>query len=89
MADMRTNLKDILDRVKGTHERIAVTRHGEVDAILISPDDLYAIEETLEILSDPEEMAAIRQAKAELDRGEGIPLDVVLREEEQRRRKAS
>ena len=53
MADLQANLKDLLDQVKSTHERYVITRHGEPDAVLMSVEDLEALEETLEILGLP------------------------------------
>jgi len=43
---------------------IAVTRHGRVAAFLISKDRVEAMIETMEILSDPEAMRAIREFEA-------------------------
>ncbi|HEX6547582.1 MAG TPA: type II toxin-antitoxin system Phd/YefM family antitoxin, partial [Candidatus Dormibacteraeota bacterium] len=40
------------DRVERQHERIVVTRNGRPSIVLISPDDLESLEETLAILSD-------------------------------------
>jgi PHD/YefM family antitoxin component YafN of YafNO toxin-antitoxin module len=40
--------------------------------VLIGYDDLVALEETLEILSDPEAMADIRQSRSEVDRGDVV-----------------
>jgi antitoxin YefM len=41
---------------------VTVTRNGRPAAIILSPDDLAQLEETLEILSDPEALADIREA---------------------------
>ena len=43
--------------------------------MIISPDDLEALEETLSILSDPKAMRAIRKAEAELDLGDVVTAD--------------
>lgn len=84
MNEARRDLKSILDRVKTTHERFAITRHGEVDAVVMSPDDLDSLLETLDVLKDSDLMNDIREARAELARGEGVPLDEVLREMNER-----
>lgn len=80
IADARANLRDLMDRVQNGHARFTITRNGEPGAVLISQDELDSLEETLDILSDPEEVAAIRQGMAEADRGELHPLEDVLRE---------
>jgi len=54
---------------------VTVTRNGRPVAVLVSPDDLDSLEETLAVLSDPEALAEIRQARDELERGEGVKLD--------------
>ncbi len=46
------------------HERVTVTRNGRPAAVILSPDDLAQLEETLEILGDPEALADIREADA-------------------------
>jgi prevent-host-death family protein len=79
-AEARANLKTLLDNVEGTHQRYLITRNGHPGSVLMSLEDLEALEETLEILSDAAEVAAIREGLAELDRGEGIPLEQVQRE---------
>ncbi|MBT0769058.1 type II toxin-antitoxin system Phd/YefM family antitoxin [Kineosporia sp. J2-2] len=80
MADARANLRELLDNVKTTHARYRITRNGEADAILMSVDDLEALEETLEILSDPDEVAAIREGLADIEAGNVFTLDEVRRE---------
>jgi antitoxin YefM len=70
----KDQLSALVDKVEATHERVTITRNGHAAAVLISPDDLESLEETLDILSDPEAMSEIREARAELDRGEGIEM---------------
>ncbi|GAB3255749.1 type II toxin-antitoxin system Phd/YefM family antitoxin [Kineosporia babensis] len=80
MADARTNLRELLDNVKATHARYSITRNGEVDAVLMSADDLEALEETLEILSDPDEIAAIREGLSDIEAGDVFTIAEVRRE---------
>lgn len=49
-----------------------VTRNGRPAAVLIGYEDLAALEETLEILSDPGAISALQQARDEVARGEVI-----------------
>jgi prevent-host-death family protein len=69
---VRDHLSDFVDRGEREHERGVVTRNGRPAAVLIGYEDLGAIEETLEILSDGEAMADIREAREEVARGEVI-----------------
>ena len=43
--------------------------------MLISPDDLAALEDTLQLLSDPEALSEIARAREEIARGEGTKAD--------------
>lgn len=44
------------------HERVVVTRNGVPAAVLISPDDLESLEETLAVLGDAEAVAELVEA---------------------------
>jgi antitoxin YefM len=72
LRNVRDHLSDFVDRAEREHERVVVTRNGRPAAVLIGYEDLVAIEETLEILSDGEAMADIREAREEVARGEVI-----------------
>ena len=54
------------------HERVIVTRNGHAAAVLISPEDLAQLEETLDVLRDPEALADIREADAAYTRGDVV-----------------
>lgn len=78
LADVKARLSAVVDAVQGTHERVTITRNGKPAAVLISPDDLASLEETLEILSDPATPVRLRNAQAEVARGEVLTLDELL-----------
>ena len=70
VSEARTTLKTLVDRVDGTHERVTLTRNGRPAAVLISPDDLESLEETLAVLSDPALMRQLDEAKAAVAAGD-------------------
>jgi prevent-host-death family protein len=70
IADTKAHLSELVARVGEQHERIMVTNHGRVVAVLLAVDDLESLEETIAILSDTAAMRALAQADAELARGE-------------------
>lgn len=69
---VRDRFSEYVDRVERHHERVVVTRNGRPAAVLVSPDDLEALEETLALLSDPEAMRELAQADRDLQAGEGV-----------------
>lgn len=75
LAEIKAHLSEIVDRVEDHHERVTLTRNGRPAAVLISPTDLAALEDTLELLSDPVALAEIEKARKEIARGKGITAD--------------
>jgi len=76
LSHVKAHLSEIADRVEGQHDRVVVTRKGRPAAVLVSPEDLESLEETLAVLSDPQLMRQIHESEAELERGEeGATLD--------------
>ena len=68
----RDHLSELVDRVQREHERVTVTRNGRAAAVLISPEDLAELEETIAVLSDPQTLADIREADAAYARGDVV-----------------
>jgi prevent-host-death family protein len=60
----------LVARVSGQHERVFVTVHGKPSAVLVAPEDLEALEETIEVLADADAMRRLHASDAELARGE-------------------
>lgn len=78
LRDVRANFNDVVDRVSKHHERVTVTKNGRPVAVVVSPDDLAALEETLDVLSDPEALADIREADTARAQGNVVRgIDVV------------
>jgi antitoxin YefM len=49
-----------------------LTRNGRPAAVLLSPDDLAALEDTLDLLSDPAALEEIQAARGDLAAGKGV-----------------
>jgi prevent-host-death family protein len=75
LADVKNRLSEVVDRVASQHDRVTITRNGRPAAVLVSPEDLESLEETLSILSDPKELAALRRGLADLDAGRTITME--------------
>jgi prevent-host-death family protein len=76
LSSVKARFSELVGRVERELDRVTVTRNGIPVAVLISPTDLESLEETLEVMSDPELVAQMRESQAELERGEeGMTLD--------------
>jgi antitoxin YefM len=64
LRSVRDHLSEVVDRVEHHHERVIITRNGHDAAVVISPEDLAELEETIVVLSDPEALRDIREADA-------------------------
>ena len=85
LADARNRLSELVADVEKTHARVTITKHGHPAAVLISPDDLAALEETLDILSDAEALAEIREAESAAIDGTYTSAEEMVRILEERR----
>jgi antitoxin YefM len=86
LGDVKSHLSELVGRVHDHHERVTVTVHGKPSAILIAPEDLEALEETLEIMRDATTMNRLAESDAELARGEYVSAEELA--EAMRRRQA-
>jgi antitoxin YefM len=77
IAEVRANLSRLVEEAERTHQRVEVTRNGRRAAVLLSADDYDSLIETLDILSDAEAMAEIRQADADIAAGRISTLEEV------------
>ena len=74
VREFRSRLSALLSDVADRRDHVLVTRNGKPAAALVPVDEYEALEETAEILSDSETLAAIEAGLAELSRGEGVTL---------------
>lgn len=78
LTEAKTHLSELVDRVEREHDRVTVTKNGRVAAVLISSDELAALEETLDILSDPDLMASLRKSRRQAAKGQLVDLESIL-----------
>jgi antitoxin YefM len=72
LRNVRDRFSEFVDRVHREHERIVVTRNGRPAAVLISPDDLDSLEETLELLGDQDVVRELIEAEAAVAAGDVV-----------------
>ncbi len=75
LAEVKAKFSEMVDRVEQQHDRITVTRNGRPAAVLMSADDLAALEDTLDLLSDPTAMTDIARARQEIREGHTVTAD--------------
>ena len=75
LATVKNTLSAVVDQVEGTHERTVITRKGVPVAVLISPADLAALEDTLDVLSDRATMTRLAESRDDVERGDVLDAD--------------
>jgi antitoxin YefM len=80
VREFRSNLSQLLSDVADRRDHVVVTRNGRPAAAVVPIDEYEALEETAEILSDKDALAAIEAGQAELARGETVTLEELRRE---------
>jgi prevent-host-death family protein len=73
ISQLKDRLSEYLNRVAFGRERIIVASHGKPKAAVISLSDL-------ELLEELEDAQAAREALAEYEQGETIPLEQMIEE---------
>ena len=69
---VKDRFSEYVDRVEREHERVVVTRNGRPAVVLISPDDLASLEETIAVLSDTDSVRALHAAEAAVAAGDVV-----------------
>jgi prevent-host-death family protein len=87
LGEVKSHLSELVRRVHDHHERVTVTVHGRPSAVLVAPEDLERLEETLKILRDPETMKRLASSDAELARGESVSAEDLAETMRRRRSK--
>jgi antitoxin YefM len=72
LRSVRDRLSEFVERVQREHDRVTITRNGTPAAVLISPEDLDALEETLEVLADGEAIKELREAERAVAAGDVV-----------------
>lgn len=75
-SDARANLKGVMDRVVNDRTHVVVTRQKAGAVVMLSLDDWNAMEETLHLLSTPNNADRLRSAIDQLEAGAGKERDL-------------
>jgi prevent-host-death family protein len=77
LAQVRARLSEVVDTVESTAERVVITRNGVPAAVVISVDDLAAMEETLGWLDGPDAVRRAQEADEAVDAGDVTERDEI------------
>ena len=80
LSEAKNNLSALVDEAVRTHDIIRITKHGRDSAVIMAAEDLDALQETVEILSEPGAREEIKEARADIAAGNTISADAVMRE---------
>jgi prevent-host-death family protein len=73
-TEAKAHLSDLVDRTSREHERFVLTRNGRPEAVLLSPEDLESLEETVDVLKDRALINSLRRSRREAAEGNRLPL---------------
>ena len=62
LRTVRDRFSEFIERVNAHHERVVITRNGSPAAVLMSPEDLESLEETLAVLGDSKAVKQLAEA---------------------------
>lgn len=74
ISEVRANLPKIVEEINKTDNRVIITVKGRAKAVMLSTEELEAIEETAEILAIPGAKKQILTGLKQAKKGKGIPL---------------
>jgi antitoxin YefM len=77
LAAVKAHFSQVIDDVAGTHERVTVTKNGSPVAVILAVEDYESMMETLEILSDRQAVADVREAEQQMAQGQVYSEDQV------------
>ena len=78
ITEARAKLPQLVKAADERLDRTVITSNGKPTAVIMSYEEYEAWEETLEVLSDPEAVHAIREADKDLANGEIFSFEQVF-----------
>ncbi|SBW25343.1 hypothetical protein FDG2_4501 [Candidatus Protofrankia californiensis] len=85
ITEAKARIAELAERVAKEHDHFTITRNGRADVMLISVAEYESMRETLDLLSDDEALADLRQSRDDFATGDTFALGEVVAELEQRR----
>ena len=85
ITEAKARIAELANRVAREHDHFTITRNGRAD-VMISVAEYESMQETLDILSDEETLADLRQSREDFAAGDTFDAGQVRAELERRRR---
>lgn len=89
ITEAKARIAELADRVAREHDHFTITRNGRADVMLISVAEYESMRETLDLLSDDEALADLRQSREDFEAGDTFSMDEARAELERRRSRAA
>lgn len=80
ISEVRAKLPDLVNIANDLSQKTYISVKGKVKAVIISARELELMEETLEVLSDPDLMKAIKEGKEDVKKGRLIDWEDIKKE---------
>lgn len=74
ISEARASLTSLVDEVSEGSDPVTITVKGKPKAVIISPEELDSLRETLDLLSNPKIAKDLRVGLREAKEGKGTPL---------------
>lgn len=78
IREAKTHLSALIEEVESTHEIVQITKNGKLAAVLIAPDELESLRETLFWLSKPGIHDTLEEAHQGRAAGESVSGEELL-----------
>ena len=75
VSDAKQNLTSLISNIQKRMDEYVITVDGKPVARLMSNDEYESLKETLEIISDPKKMKAIKEGEEDFKKGRFISLE--------------
>jgi antitoxin YefM len=89
ITEAKARIAELAERVAREHDHFTITRNGRADVMLISVAEYESMQETLDILSDEETLADLRQSRDDIAAGDTFSVEQVRAELDRRRHGAA
>ena len=80
VTEAKKSFCELVRETDATFDRVIITRDGHPAAVLLAYEDYEGLQETIEIMSDPKLVEAIREGEEDIRAGRTVSLDELDKE---------